>query len=120
MPKLHNSKSSRHLQEGVHPLGVDKDPPRAEVVHLFRHLGDSFLAVPGDGDVGLTPARGDAEGDAAQPLAGGGAPQGVEAAEERYGGADADVGLAEIGKDGENEDRIWVEVKELDLVHLQD
>ena len=33
---------------------------------------------------------------------------------------DADVRLAEVGEDGEDEDGVWVEVKELDLVRLQD
>ena len=50
----------------------------------------------------------------------GGVPKRVETAEKRYRGADANVGLAEVGEDGENEDGIWVEVKELDLVHFKD
>ena len=50
----------------------------------------------------------------------GGAPEGVEAAEERHRGADADVGLAEVGEDGEDEDGIGMKMEQLDLVHLQD
>ena len=45
-----------HVQEVVVHLGVDEEPPRAEVIHLLRYLGDGILANPSDGDVVLLPA----------------------------------------------------------------
>ena len=109
-----------HLQKAIRRPGADEEPLLAEIVHLLRHLGDHVLPKPRDGDVIFTPGGGDAEGDAPERLVRHGVPEGVEAVEEVHRGVDADVRLAEVGEDGEDDYGVWVEMEELDPVRLED
>ena len=76
-----------------------------------RHLGDGVLANPGDGDIVLAPGVGDAEGDASGHLVRRRAPERVEVAEELYRRTDANVGLVEVGEDGEDEDGVGMKME---------
>ena len=76
--------------------------------------------MPADGDILPAPGGGDAKGDAAKVLAVSSVPKGVEAAEQRHGRADADVRLAKVGEDREDEYGVGVKMEEMDLVIFQD
>ena len=67
-----------------------------KIVKLLRYFGDGVRTNPSNGDVVLAPGVDDAEGDASGHLVQRRAPERVEVAEELYGGADANVGLAEV------------------------
>ena len=70
------------VPEAIRRPSVDVEPLLAEIVHLLHYLGDGVLADPGDGDVIIAPAGGDAEGDTSERLARRSVPEGVETVEE--------------------------------------